>query len=191
MLETANAAFFTTIGGRERTRTGLPLGQLMPELVEQGFIALLDRVYRSGKPYAAREARVLLGVGADAREAFFDFTYEPRLDAGGNVMGVRVIGVETTQVKHAQRLTAEHRVLLEQIARQAPLPDVLEGMARAIEDLARKRCWSPSCWRTPTAAICAMVPLRACPVFTTRPSTGSLPARGWVRAAPRPTAASG
>ncbi|MFF3019405.1 SpoIIE family protein phosphatase [Streptomyces sp. NPDC057939] len=136
MLETANAAFFETIGGPERTRTGLPIGQLMPELVEQGFITLLDRVYRSGEPYTAREARVLLGVGAGAREGFFDFSYEPRLDAGGNVMGVRVIGVESTQVKQAQRLTSEHRVLLEQIARQAPLADVLDGMARAIEDLA-------------------------------------------------------
>ncbi|MFI7235536.1 GAF domain-containing protein [Streptomyces cyaneofuscatus] len=136
MLETANAAFFATIGGSDRHRTGLPLGQLMPELLEQGFIRLLDRVYRTGRPYTARGARVLLGSGADAREAFFDFTYEPRLDVGGNVIGVRLIGVETTQVKHAQRLTAEHRVLLEQIARQAALPDVLEGMARAIEELA-------------------------------------------------------
>ncbi|WEH38826.1 SpoIIE family protein phosphatase [Streptomyces sp. NBC_01218] len=135
MLEAANPAFFTAIGGLERTRTGVPLGQLMPELVEQGFITLLDRVYRTAEAYTGRDARVVLGEGAKAREAYFDFTYEPRTDAGGNVMGVRMIGVETTQIKHAQRLTAEHRALLEQIARQAPLSDVLEGMARAIQDL--------------------------------------------------------
>lgn len=51
-------------------------------------------------------------------------------------MGVLVTGVETTQVKQAQRLTAEHRALLEQIARQAPLEQVLDGMARTIEELA-------------------------------------------------------
>lgn len=135
LLEAANPAFFTAIGGIERTRTGVPLGQLMPELVEQGFVALLDRVYRTGEAYTGRDVRVMLGEGADAREGFFDFTYEPRLDTGGNVMGVRMIGLETTQVKQAQRLTAEHRALLEQIARQAPLSEVLEGMARAIEDL--------------------------------------------------------
>ncbi|WP_239081590.1 SpoIIE family protein phosphatase [Streptomyces sp. SID9727] len=135
MLETANPAFFAAIGGLERTRTGVPLGQLMPELAEQGFITLLDRVYRTAETYTGRDARVVLGEGANAREAFFDFTYEPRLDVGGNVIGVRMIGVETTQVKHAQRLTAEHRALLEQIARQAPLSEVLEGMARTIEDL--------------------------------------------------------
>ncbi|MEU9031162.1 GAF domain-containing SpoIIE family protein phosphatase [Streptomyces sp. NPDC048383] len=135
MLEAANAAFFEAIGGIGRTRTGVPLGQLMPELVGQGFIALLDRVYRTGQAHTGRDARVMLGEGVEAREAFFDFTYEPRLDPGGNTMGVRIIGVEITQVKQAQRLTAEHRVLLEQIARQAPLPDVLEGMACAIEEL--------------------------------------------------------
>ncbi|QKW25071.1 SpoIIE family protein phosphatase [Streptomyces seoulensis] len=136
MLEAANTAFFAAIGGEGRHRLGVPLGHLMPELGRQGFLGLLDRVYRTGVPYSGRDARVMLGAGADAREAFFDFTYEPRRDTGGNVMGVRVIGVETTQVKQAQRLLAEQRALLEQIARQAPLPEVLEGMARAIEELA-------------------------------------------------------
>jgi serine phosphatase RsbU (regulator of sigma subunit) len=136
VLEAANAAFFTAIGGGERVRTGAPLRELMPELADQGFIALLDRVYRTRKSYTGHDARVLLGTGSDAREAYFDFTYEPRLDAGGNAIGVRVIGVETTQVRHAQRLTAEHRALLEQIARQAPLEQVLEGMAHVIEALA-------------------------------------------------------
>ncbi|MER5884891.1 SpoIIE family protein phosphatase [Streptomyces sp. NPDC001941] len=136
LVEAANPAFFAAIGGPERARTGLPLGDLVPELAPQGFLSFLDRVYRTGEPHAGRNARVVLGEGADAREAFFDFTYEPRLDEGGNVIGVRLIGVETTQLIQAQRLTAEHRVLLEQIARQAPLEGVLDGMARAIEDLA-------------------------------------------------------
>ncbi|MEV7127455.1 SpoIIE family protein phosphatase [Streptomyces sp. NPDC093260] len=136
VLEAANAAFVEAIGGEGRGRFGVPLAELAPELAGQGFIALLDRVYRFGEPYAARDARVLLGTGAEAREAYFDFSYEPRRDADGNVTGVRVIGVETTRVKQAQLLMAEHRALLEQIARQAPLPDVLEGMARTIEALA-------------------------------------------------------
>ncbi|MGW7434273.1 SpoIIE family protein phosphatase [Streptomyces sp. NPDC054861] len=136
MVETANAAFFAAIGGGDRVRTGVPIAQLMPELADQGFLTLLDQVYRSGRPHTGRDTRVVLGTGPAAREAFFDFTYEPRLDAGGNVTGVRILGVETTQVKQAQRLTAEHRALLEQIARDTSLEQVLEGMARTIEELA-------------------------------------------------------
>ncbi|MBY8877299.1 GAF domain-containing SpoIIE family protein phosphatase [Actinacidiphila acidipaludis] len=135
LLEAANPAFFRAIGRQDDARVGLPIDELMPELAAQGFVALLDRVYRTGEPYTGRDARVLLGAADQTREAFFDFTYEPRRDADGRVTGVRMIGVETTQIKQAQRLTAEHRVLLEQIARQAPLEEVLEGMAKAIEEL--------------------------------------------------------
>ncbi|MFF8930836.1 GAF domain-containing SpoIIE family protein phosphatase [Streptomyces longwoodensis] len=135
MVEAANAAFFAAIGGGARARTGVPLGQLVPELADQGFLARLDRVYRTGERHVDRASRIVLGAGPDVREAVFDFTYEPRLDAGGNVAGVRIIGVQITQLVQARRLTAEHRVLLEQIARQAPLTQVLEGMAHAIEEL--------------------------------------------------------
>ncbi|MCP8712235.1 SpoIIE family protein phosphatase [Streptomyces sp. AC04842] len=135
VLEAANPAFFTAIGGGQRERTGVPLGDLMPELEAQGFLRLLDQVYRTGERHVGRDTRVVIGVGRRAREAYFDFTYEARRDTGGNVVGVRLIGVETTQAKHARRLAAEQRALLEQIARQAPLPEVLEGMCRVIEEL--------------------------------------------------------
>ncbi|MFC4071810.1 GAF domain-containing protein [Actinoplanes subglobosus] len=136
VVEAANPAFFTAIGGGDRARTGIPLAELMPELADQGFLTLLDQVFHTGEAYTGRDARIVLGSGPHAREAFFDFTYEPYRDAAGTVTGIRVIGVETTQVKHAQQLTAEHRALLEQIARQAPLTEVLDGMARSIETLA-------------------------------------------------------
>ncbi|GGW68853.1 hypothetical protein GCM10010503_52530 [Streptomyces lucensis JCM 4490] len=135
VLEAANPAFFAAIGGGRRERTGVPLAELMPELAAQGFIGLLDQVYRSGTRHVGRDARVLIGLGDDTREAYFDFTYEARRDAGGNVLGVRMIGVDVTQVKHARRLAVEQRALLEQIARQAPLSEVLDGMCRAIEEL--------------------------------------------------------
>ncbi|MEU3642419.1 GAF domain-containing protein [Lentzea sp. NPDC034063] len=118
-VETANPAFLATIG-EDRTQLD----------------ALLDEVFRTGEPRTGRDVKVVLDTGPHAREAFFDLTCEPRRDATGDVAGVTVIGVETTQIKHAQRLMAEHRALLEQIARQAPLTEVLDGMARCIEELA-------------------------------------------------------
>ncbi|GGM74859.1 hypothetical protein GCM10011609_08460 [Lentzea pudingi] len=119
VVETANAAFQATFGENG-----------------QGLGTLLDEVYRTGEPRTDRDVRVVLGSGPHEREVSFDLTCEPRRGATGEVHGVRVIGVETTQVKHAQRLMAEHRALLEQIARQAPLAEVLDGMARCIEELA-------------------------------------------------------
>ncbi|MCZ2523578.1 SpoIIE family protein phosphatase [Streptomyces sp. HB2AG] len=134
VLETANPAFLRAVGV-DGGRTGRPIGELMPELAAQGFIDLMDTVYRTGRPHTAGDARVVLGADGAAREAFFDFTYDPRRDEAGNVVGVTVLGVETTQVKHSQRLAAEQRALLEQIVRDQPLDQVLEGMARTIEEL--------------------------------------------------------
>lgn len=135
LVEAANPAFYAAVGG-EQARTGAALVDLIPELAGQDFVARLDDVYRTGEPFTGRDVRVMLGAGPRAREAYFDFTYEPRRDPDGAVTGIQVLGVETTQVKNAQRLMTEHRALLEQIARQAPLAEVLDGMARSIEDLA-------------------------------------------------------
>jgi GAF domain-containing protein len=74
---------------------GCRWGQLVPELAGQGVLALLDRVYRAGEPHTGRDARLMLGTGPAAREAFFDFTCEPRVDSGGNVTGVRVSDIAT------------------------------------------------------------------------------------------------
>ncbi|WP_407285484.1 SpoIIE family protein phosphatase [Streptomyces sp. BP-8] len=135
VLEAANPAFFEVFGG-ERTLTGAPVGELYPELGPQGVLDRLDAVYATGTAYRARGGRLVLGAPGAEREGFFDFTYEPRRDAVGRVDGVIVIAVETTPYHHAQLLAAEQRILLEQIARDAPLREILTDMARAIEDLA-------------------------------------------------------
>ena len=49
MVEAANPAFFATVGA-DRTRTGVPLADLLPEPADQGFFALLDRVCTTGEP---------------------------------------------------------------------------------------------------------------------------------------------
>lgn len=134
LLEAANPAFFEAIGG-DRSRTGAPLGELIPELASQGVLDRLDAVYRTGVAHRARAGRLVLGAPGAEREGFFDFTYEPRRDASGRVDGVIVIAVETTSHHHAQLLAAEQRILLERIARDAPLSEILTGMALAIEEL--------------------------------------------------------
>lgn len=134
VLEAANPAFFHVFGG-ERGQTGAPVGELFPELGPQGVLDRLDAVYRTGTAYRARGGRLVLGAPGAEREGFFDFTYEPRRDPLGQVDGVVVIAVETTAHHHAQLLAAEQRILLEQIARDAPLTDILTDMARAIEEL--------------------------------------------------------
>jgi len=134
LLEAANSAFSEVVGP-DRVRIGAPIGELIPEVAAQGLLDRLDAVHRTGRAYRAQGVRLLLGGPGKQRERFFDFTYEPRRDAAGQVDGIVVIAVETTGYHHERLLAAEQRALLEQIARDAPLAETLGGMARVIEEL--------------------------------------------------------
>ena len=133
-VETANPTFFE-IACSGQARTGVPIGELMPELSVQGLINRLGEVYRTGIPYHAWDRRLALGEPGAQHERFFDLTCEPRRNAIGGIDGVTVIAVDTTAYRDTQLLVVEQRALLEQIAREAPLEEILGGMARAIEDL--------------------------------------------------------
>ncbi|MFF3906616.1 GAF domain-containing SpoIIE family protein phosphatase [Streptomyces sp. NPDC001848] len=135
IVESANPAFFDIVCGGRR-RTGVPIVELMPDPAVQGVIDRIREVYRTGVPHRTRDKRLILGKSGAEQERTFDLTYEPRRDAQGRVDGVVVIAMDTTAYRDTQLLAAEQRALLEQIAREAPLEEILTGMARTIEDLA-------------------------------------------------------
>ncbi|MFD1662830.1 SpoIIE family protein phosphatase [Streptomyces caeni] len=134
VVEAANPAFFALVGSG-RTKTGVPIADLVPGLAHQGLLAHLGEVYRTGIPHRARDSRLLPGKAAGAQERFFDLTCEPRRSATGRIDGVVLIAVDTTAHHDTQLLAAEQRALLEQIVREAPLQEILSGMAKAIGDL--------------------------------------------------------
>jgi PAS domain S-box-containing protein len=70
----------------------------LPEIAGQGFIELLDGVYRTGEPYAGREVKAVLnrfmtdGVG----DTYWDFTYQPMRSPEGRVEGILVHAMDVT-----------------------------------------------------------------------------------------------
>jgi serine phosphatase RsbU (regulator of sigma subunit) len=139
LLEGANQAFFEALGaGRGPEALGRPIAETVPELVHQGLLGLLDAVYQQGEPFVARNTGVLLGPAGKARHRYFDFSFEPRRDRAGQLQGVVFLAVDVTRQRADHKLAAEQQALLEQIARDAPLAEVLDGMCRAIEKLSPK-----------------------------------------------------
>jgi len=98
----ANRAYGTLVGGRDVI--GKTVGEALPEVVGQGFVALLDRVYADGAAYIGEREKVeLVRQGGDAANArFLDFIYQPILDPSGAVSGILVQGHDVTQEVEAE-----------------------------------------------------------------------------------------
>jgi signal transduction histidine kinase/ActR/RegA family two-component response regulator len=111
VFELANPACMRIIG--DRAAVGRPIREVMPELVEQGFVDILDHTYRMGAVYDASEALVKVDRTGSGRleDGFFNFVFQPSFGADGRVDGVMVFAFEVTdQVATRRKVEDEHRI---------------------------------------------------------------------------------
>lgn len=128
VFELINPAYSQLIG--HRAVIGRPLAEALPEAAAQGFVDLLDQVYRTGVPYVGNERRILVQRVRDAEpeERFLNFVYQAIRDAEGTITGIHVTGVDVTELVRQRQLVeresaehdAERRQLLT-VLEQSPL----------------------------------------------------------------------
>jgi PAS domain S-box-containing protein len=102
VFEFANEAYLHLIGNRDII--GKPVVEALPEIAEQGFVDLLDRVYDTGEPYVGRETHVLLqrAPGEEPEQLYLDFVYQP-LTENGERVGIVAHGSNVTTAVNARR----------------------------------------------------------------------------------------
>ena len=100
-FELANPAYRRLVGGRDLI--GRTVAEALPEAAAQGFVELLDRVYRTDETFAADSARIALTNGTDgsADERVLDFVFQPITDEAGAVTGIFVQGIDATERSRA------------------------------------------------------------------------------------------
>jgi PAS domain S-box-containing protein len=107
-----NEAYRKLVAGRDVV--GRTVAEALPEVVEQGFVGLLDRVYASGEPHVGRGVAVNLQHGPDGAltERYLDFIYQPIVADNGETTGIFMQGHDVTE-QHATELAirAESRKL--------------------------------------------------------------------------------
>lgn len=72
---------------------------MLPEVVPQGFLEKLDRVYQTGEPFIGRAMPIQLQrvANGELEQRFIDLIYQPILDESGNVTGIFVQGNDVTE----------------------------------------------------------------------------------------------
>ncbi|HMI20397.1 MAG TPA: PAS domain S-box protein [Sphingomonas sp.] len=95
IYEFANHAYLDLVG--HRAVIGESLASALPELVAQGFVALLDQVAETGQAYTRRSVPITLSAipGADDRR-FLDLIFQPIVGPDGAVTGIFVEGSDVS-----------------------------------------------------------------------------------------------
>ncbi len=89
-----------------RPLVGLTVAEALPEVIGQGFIDLLDGVYRSGEPVLGNEVPIEFDEADGGRTTkYFNLIYQQFREADGTVAGVLVFAFEVTEL-----VAARHRL---------------------------------------------------------------------------------
>ncbi|WP_020180044.1 PAS domain S-box protein [Methylopila sp. M107] len=118
-IERVNPGYTRLVGGRDVV--GRTVAEALPDAVAQGYLGLLDEVYRSGRAFTATGYKYAVQAveGGAIDERFVDFVYQPIRDAQGAVSGVFVEGVDVTERMSAATALAaseeRYRTLFETI----------------------------------------------------------------------------
>jgi PAS domain S-box-containing protein len=110
IYELANHAYLRFVGQRELV--GKSVRDVFPELSGQGYLEILDAVYRTGERYVGRKAQVRLQrqSGGPLDDRFIDFVFEPIRDVQGAVNGIFIEGYDVTDHQHTEeRLRSSER----------------------------------------------------------------------------------
>lgn len=96
IIESANEKILE-VWGKTRDIVGLPLHAALPELNDQPFLDILDKVYTSGKPFIANEISAMLEHDGELKEIFFNVTFQPVTDSSGSTADIMVVAVDVTK----------------------------------------------------------------------------------------------
>jgi PAS domain S-box-containing protein len=118
-FEMVNSSYYQLVGHRDIL--GKPALEALPEVAEQGFIDILDRVYTTGEAFVGNDIPILLQREPDAKpeRRFVNFVYQPIRDSHGRIFGIFAEGSDVTEAKQTEEGLK---------ASEARIRGILEGM---------------------------------------------------------------
>lgn len=127
-----NPAYQRLVG--HRAVIGLTVREAFPEVENQGFLALLDEVFVTGKPFVGKDMRIVFRSPHDdaAETHFLDFVYQPIKDKAGNVTSIFVEGSDVTERHDTEAALRASEASLRQLNRDLERRVVERAQARGL-----------------------------------------------------------
>lgn len=120
--------------GKDESVLGKTFLQALPETANQPFYEQLRNVYSSGETYYGREARATLEVNGVLTPRYFNYTYKPLRNAGGEIYGIHHMAVDVTDEVASKQQLIQSEEAVRQLFMQTPVGiGVLKGKSLIID----------------------------------------------------------
>ncbi|MGI4865923.1 MAG: PAS domain-containing protein [Janthinobacterium lividum] len=93
------------------------VAEVLPELVEQGFVGLLDEVYATGQPFIGTDRPALFYDAqlGQPRQYYLDFIYQPLFDDQQRVQGILAFVLDVTDRTRARQLVEHSQLQVQEL----------------------------------------------------------------------------
>ncbi|SIT83627.1 PAS domain-containing protein [Pontibacter indicus] len=106
--------------GKDSSVVGKTFRKALPELEDQPFPALLEKVYASGEAYVGTKEKAELEIDGRLVPGYFNFTYKPLFNKEGEVYGIHHTAIDVTEEVLAQRQVEQSTRDLQNLADAMP-----------------------------------------------------------------------
>jgi PAS domain S-box-containing protein len=120
VMELANQKSLDIWGKKHEDVINRPVKEGFPELVEQGFITILNEVYKSGEPFSAQEMPVTLNRYGKPELVYVTFIFEPLRSSEGVIEGVIAVGIDVSEQVITRKKIEENEQSLNELANALP-----------------------------------------------------------------------
>jgi len=119
-IEYANDAMLK-IMGKGKSVLGKPFLEALPELKNQPFYDLLNRVFTTGETYWGKEDKADVIVEGKLYSSYYNFSYKPLRNEKGEIYGILNMTIDVGEQVRAKKRIQESERLLRTLVMQAPV----------------------------------------------------------------------
>jgi PAS domain S-box-containing protein len=121
IFQLANPLYLELIG--KTNIIGKPVKEVLPEMVQQGFIEILDEVYSTGISFSANELLVKFDREGNGQlvDKYLNFTYAANKNSDGSVEGIFAFAIDVTEQVLSRKTIEESEIKYRQLIQDLPV----------------------------------------------------------------------